>query len=69
MSREIAPYISVDPAIRAGKPVIAGTRVPVDVVVGKLAGGMAVTEVADEYDLSVDAVLAALRYATNRPNM
>ena len=37
---EIAPRISVDERVRFGKPVIAGTRVPVDLVLGKLAGGM-----------------------------
>jgi uncharacterized protein (DUF433 family) len=39
--------------------------VPVDLVVGKLVGGMSAAEVAAEYDLSVDDVLAALNYATN----
>lgn len=60
---EIAPRISVDEGIRFGKPVIAGTRVPVDLVVGKLAGGMTVDEVAAEYQLERADVLAALRYA------
>jgi len=33
---EVAPRIVVDEKVRFGRPVIAGTRVPVDVVVGKL---------------------------------
>ncbi|HIE29496.1 TPA: DUF433 domain-containing protein [Candidatus Poribacteria bacterium] len=37
---EIAPRISVDEKICFGKPVISGTRVPVDLIIGKLAGGM-----------------------------
>jgi uncharacterized protein (DUF433 family) len=65
MQREIAPRIVVDPEIRSGKPVIAGTRVPVDLIVGKLAGGMSTSEVADEYEISLDDVLAALRYAAS----
>ena len=60
---EIAPRITVDEKIRFGKPVIAGTRVPVDLVVGKLGGGMTVEEVMEEYQLSRDDVLAALSYA------
>lgn len=60
---EIAPRISVDEGIRFGKPVVAGTRVPVDLVVGKVAGGMTVDEVAKEYELERSDVLAALRYA------
>lgn len=60
---EIAPRIASDGGIRFGKPVIKGTRVPVDLVLGKLAGGMTVEEVAEEYELEREDVLAALRYA------
>jgi uncharacterized protein (DUF433 family) len=63
MSQEIAPRIVVDPRVRAGKPVIAGTRVPVELIVGKLAGGMTTEEVAAEYELSAEDVRAALGYA------
>lgn len=38
MSRELAPRIVVDAKIRFGKPVIQGTRVPVDLLVGKVDG-------------------------------
>ena len=60
---EIAPRIVVDVNVRFGKPVIKRTRVPVDLVVGKLAGGMTIEAVADEYGLTRDDVLAALAYA------
>lgn len=59
---EIAPRISVDEKVRFGKPVISGTRVPVDLVTGKLAGGMTYEEVMDEYDMSHEDILAALDY-------
>jgi uncharacterized protein (DUF433 family) len=62
---EIAPRISVDEKVRFGKPVIAGTRVPVHLVVGKLAGGMTVEQVMEEYELLREDVLAAL--STPRP--
>ena len=62
---KIAPHITVNEKVRFGKPVIAGTRVPVDLVVGKIAGGMAVDEVMKEYDLTRGQVLAALRYAAD----
>lgn len=61
---EIAPRISMDEKVRFGKPVITGTRVPVDLVVGKLAGGMTVEEVMVEYDLTKEDVLATLAYAS-----
>lgn len=60
---EIAPGITVDENVRFGKPVIRGTRVPVDLVVGKLGGGMSIDQVMDEYGLKREDVLAALAYA------
>jgi len=60
---EIAPGIVVDPEIRFGKPVIKGTRVPVHIVVAKLAGGMSPDEVAKEYELTPEEIRAALGYA------
>lgn len=62
---EIAPRIVIDPRIRGGKPVIKGTRVPVDLVLGQLGGGMTVEEVMREYGLSREDVLAALSYAAD----
>jgi uncharacterized protein (DUF433 family) len=60
---EIAPKISVDERVRFGKPVITGTRVPVDLILGKLAGGMTYEEVMAEYDITREAILAVLDYA------
>jgi uncharacterized protein (DUF433 family) len=61
--KEISPGIVADRGVRFGKPVIKGTRVPVDLVVGKLAGGMTIEEVMREYDLKRKDVLNALSYA------
>lgn len=55
--------IVVDAAVMGGKPVIKNTRVPVQIVVGALAGGMTVAEVCAEYRLSQEDVQAALAYA------
>lgn len=63
MANQPAPRIVVDPQVRFGKPVIEGTRVPVELVIGKLAGGMSVEEVAKEYELAPEDVRAALGYA------
>ena len=60
---EIAHRISVNEKVRFGKPVITGTRVPVDLIIGKLAGGMTYEEVMAEYELSREDILAALDYA------
>jgi len=55
--------IIIDPAIQHGKPVIRGTRVTVSRIVGGLAGGMTMTEIAREYDVTREDILAALGYA------
>ncbi len=60
---EIAPRISVEEKVRFGKPVITGTRVPVDLILGKLAGGMTYEEVMVEYEITREDILAALDYA------
>lgn len=60
---EIAPRIVVDPAIQQGRPVLKGTRVPVELVVGQLAGGLSVEDVMREYELAREDVLAALAFA------
>ncbi len=60
---EIAPRISVDEKIRFGKPVISGTRIPVDLILGKLAGGMTYKKVIEEYEITYEDILAVLNYA------
>lgn len=55
--------IFIDPEIAHGKPVIKGTRVPVEIVLGSLAGGMDIRDVAEEYGLGREDVLAAIGYA------
>jgi uncharacterized protein (DUF433 family) len=60
---EIAPRISVDDKVHFGKPVVTGTRVPVDLVLAQLAGGMTYEEVMEQYGISVDDIKAVLSYA------
>ena len=62
---EISPRIVVDPSIRFGKPTIRGTRVPVTLVLAKLAGGMTVEALQEEYDLQLEDIQAVLHYAAH----
>lgn len=59
-------YIAFDERVLGGKPVIKGTRVPVQVLVGSLAGGMEIEEVCREYRVTSNDVHAALAYAAQR---
>ena len=60
---EIAPRISVSEKVWFGKPVITGTRVPVHLILGKLACGMTYEEVMVGYEITREDILATLDYA------
>lgn len=60
---QLAPRIVVDERVRFGKPVVEGTRVPIHVVLGKLAAGLTTDAVAEEYGLTREDVLAVRAYA------
>ena len=63
MTQELVPGVTADSAVAFGKPVIAGTRVPVALILGQLAAGIDEADLRAEYDLTHDQVRAALRYA------
>jgi uncharacterized protein (DUF433 family) len=50
----------VDPRIAHGKPVVRGTRVPVAVILGALAGGMEIEMAAQEFGIGREDVRAAI---------
>ncbi len=62
--KEIFPHIIIDPNIQFGKPVIKGTRVPVEVIVGHVAAGDTMAEIAAEYAIEEEDIQAALKYAS-----
>ncbi len=56
--------ITSDPAIMFGKPVITGTRVPVDLIVDKLAGGRTIEQLLKSYPhIKADDIYACLSFA------
>lgn len=64
---ELLSRISIDPAIRFGKPCVRGTRISVGDVLGYLAGGMSEAEIiADFPQLTHHDVLACLAFAAER---
>jgi uncharacterized protein (DUF433 family) len=59
--------ISIDPAVRFGKPCVRGTRITVGDVLGFLAGGMTEAEIlADFPQLAREDILACLAFAAER---
>lgn len=60
-SDEYFPVV-VDPEVCFGRPTIAGTGIPTDVVADRFLGGDTVREMAEDYDLSEEKISAALRF-------
>lgn len=53
-----------DPKIMMGKPVVAGTRVTVELILEKLAAGESVEQILEAHPrLTREAVLAAIAFA------
>ncbi|QHD70373.1 DUF433 domain-containing protein [Sphingobium yanoikuyae] len=60
------PRIAVDPAICGGRPIVAGTRMPVSDILEMLVGGANVDEIVADFPyLSEDDARAALDYAAS----
>ena len=58
--------ISIDPDVMGGKACIAGTRVPVHIILGHLGSGATVQELLSSYPFLVLAdIQAALAYAAH----
>ena len=63
VSSDRLALVTTDPAVLSGQAVIAGTRVPVSVVLDCLAAGMSPEEVVAEYPtLTSEGVQAAAAY-------
>lgn len=55
--------VEINPKVCNGKPVIAGTRIPVTVILDQLADGCSLTDIQRKYpELSLSLISAALRY-------
>ena len=61
--KKLLDRITVDPRVMAGKPVIRGTRITVELILELLAAGMKPEEIAEDYKISLEDLRAALLYA------
>ena len=62
----IAERIEINPEVMLGKPVIRGTRIPVELILRKLAEGSSEAELLDAYPrLNQEDIRAALAYAAD----
>ncbi len=64
---DLLDRITINPAVRSGKPVITGTRITVSDILEYLASGMHEDEIiADFPDLTHEDILATLAFAAQR---
>ena len=64
MDEQLLRRISINPGVMAGKPVIRGTRIPVELIVRMIAQGIPESDILREYPrLQPDDLRAALSYA------
>ena len=64
MDEQIRQRITLNPNVMVGKPVIRGTRIPVELIVRMLAQGVPEGEILKEYPrLQPEDIRAALTYA------
>ena len=62
----VAERIEINPAVMLGKPVIRGTRIPVELVIRKLGEGATEADLLDAYPRLTRAdIQAALAYAAD----
>ena len=66
MPENLLKRIEVNPAVMLGKPVIKGTRVPVELILRKLSEGASESDLLDGYPrLTKLDIQAALAYAAS----
>lgn len=57
------PLIESDPNVMGGKPVVAGTRITVELILEKLAAGETVEQILDSHPrLTPESIAAALNF-------
>lgn len=61
-------YITADPAVLVGKPVIRGTRLSVEFILGLIAQGWSEDEIVRNYRLTREQVRACAACAQQRLN-
>ncbi len=62
----ILNYITSDPGILGGKPIVKGTRISVQMIIEWMASGATIEDIVQEYKhLPREGVIEALLYASN----
>jgi uncharacterized protein (DUF433 family) len=70
MTDDTSAFITADPAILGGKPVIAGTRISVQLILEKMGDGWSIQDLLEDYPhLTREQIIAAIAYAASAMGM
>jgi uncharacterized protein (DUF433 family) len=62
----ITDRVEINPRVMLGKPVVRGTRIPIELLLRKLSEGTSESDLLDAYPrLTRDDIQAAIRYAAD----
>ena len=63
--KQLLEKITINPKVMVGKPVLRGTRLTVEFIIGLLAQGVSIEEIVTEYKgLTKEDIQACLLFAT-----
>jgi uncharacterized protein (DUF433 family) len=70
MTDDTSALITTDPEILGGKPVIAGTRISVQLILEKIGDGWSIQDLLEDYPhLTREQIIAAIAYAASAMGM
>ncbi len=70
MTDDTSSLITTDPEILGGKPVIAGTRISVQLILEKMGDGWSIQDLLEDYPhLTREQIIAAIAYAASAMGM
>ncbi len=61
---EVFPGITMNPAVREGKPCVSGTAIDAATIVGMLGTGKSCDDVGEIFQITREQIYTALRYAS-----
>ena len=63
---DYSKYITRDPNVMLGKPIVKGTRITVELLMRKMAGGYSIEKLLESYPhISKEQILAAFEYTAD----
>ena len=60
------PLVEVDPLRVGGRPVLKGTRMPVEDIIANYEYGVSVSEISEQFQISAETITELLSYVERR---